>query len=257
MGLFAAALAGIALFAANPHGNLVDEAKLQQVLDTHLKDARVNYTALKKDRAALDEYLKQVASVSKADFDAASKEAQVAYLTNAYNAYTLESIIDAYPIKGGFFGGSNSIKGISGVWDKKKHKTAIGDVTLDFIEHETLRKKYDMPAVHMALVCASKGCPPLRSEPYFADRLKEQLEDQARIYLASPYGLKVDGNRVKVSAIFKWFGGDFEKEYGNWQNFVTRFAPAEKKDAVKAALKGQAFEYIDYDWSLNDRKEAS
>ena len=256
MGLFAAVVAGV-LFAANPHGNLVDETQYEKVLAAHLKDARVNYTALRKDRADLDGYLKQIAAVTKADFDKASKEAQVAYLTNAYNAYTLESIIDNYPIKGGLFGGANSIKGISGVWNKTKHKTAIGDVTLDFIEHETLRKKYDMPALHMALVCASKGCPPLRSEPYYADKLAEQLDDQARIYLASPYGLKVDGERVKVSAIFKWFAGDFEKTYGGWRIFVGKFAPPDQKEKVKAALKADTFEYIDYDWTLNDRKDQS
>lgn len=249
-------LAGVTFLAANPHGNLVDEKKYAEVLDKHLADARVDYAALQKDRAALAEYLAAVAGVSKADFDAAPKAARAAYLINAYNAYTLESILDAYPIKGGFFGGANSIKGIPGVWNKAKHKTALGEVTLDFIEHETLRKKYDLPGVHMALVCASKGCPPLRAEPYWADALEAQLEDQAAAYLRSPYGLVIDGGKVKVSMIFRWFGGDFDKA-GGWKAWVAKRAPPSSRESVQSALEAGSFVWIDYDWSLNDRKGGS
>lgn len=254
VGLMASML-GISLLAANPHGNLVDETKFAEVLTKHVVESRIDYASLKKDRAALDEYLKAVGAVTNADYDKASKEAQVAYLLNAYNAYTIESILDNYPIKGGFFGGANSIKGISGVWDKKKHKTAIGSVTLDEIEHKNVRTKFDMPATHMGLVCASKGCPPLRREPYWADGLAAQLADQGKIYLASKYGLDADGG-VKVSTIFKWFGDDFKKA-GGWKSWVVAHAPDAKKDAVKKALDADTFGYIDYDWSLNDRKGGS
>ena len=253
-GLIVAAL-GLSLLAANPHGNLVDETPYERVLAKHVVDARVDYAALKKDRAALDEYLKAVAAVRRAEYDAAPKEAKIAYLLNAYNAYTLESIVENHPIKGGFFGGANSIKGIPGVWNKKTHATALGKVTLDEIEHANLRKM-GVPGVHMALVCASKGCPPLRAEPYRADRLAAQLDDQAAAYLGSKWGLVVRGDRVKVSAIFKWFGEDFEST-GGWKAFVAANAPEETRAAVKKALESGSFEWLDYDWSLNDRKGGS
>lgn len=262
MGLVGAALAGVMLFAANPGGNLEDTTALADVLTTHVKDSKVDYASLQKDRAKLDAFLQTVAAVPKADFEKATKDQKIAYLTNAYNAYTLKVILDAYPIKkAGGFGSllntapSNSIKQIPGAWDKKKHKTALGDLTLDQIEHENLRKHYDTPLVHMALVCASKGCPPLRGEPYLAEKLNEQLEDQARIYLASPYGLVVEGNTVKVSAIFKWFGKDFDKQYGGPKGFVEKFAPEAKAAAVKKAAG--SYSYIDYDWSLNEQKKSS
>lgn len=251
---------GFALLLAGT--DLVDDTAYREVLAAHVKDSKVDYVALQKDRAKLDAYLKAVSAVSKDDFEKASKEARASYLVNAYNAYTLESILDNYPIKksGGFFNTApaNSIKQIKGVWDTNKHKTAIGDVTLDQIEHEHLRKKYDLPLVHMALVCASKGCPPLRAEPFTADKLVTQMEDQAKIYLASPYGLVVDGkDTIKVSMIFKWFAKDFTKQFGDSLGFVEKYAPADKVDAVKAARKAGNIGYIEYDWSLNDQKSAS
>ena len=248
---------GAWLLAANPQGSLVDDTRYAEVLAKHVSNASVDYTALKKDRAGLDAYLADVAKVTRGDFDAASKDAQVAYLLNAYNAYTLQSIIDHHPIKGGWFGGANSIRGISGVWDSTTHGTALGKVTLDFIEHDTLRKKYEMPAVHMALVCASKGCPPLRAEPYRADALAAQLEDQARVYLASPRGLVVEKGRVKVTRIFAFkkgtpFADDFDV-VGGWKAFVVKHAPESSRATVMAALDADEFEWLPYDWTLNGR----
>lgn len=257
------ALAAVTLLAApsNPHGNLVDESKYADVLTSWVKDARVDYPGLKEGRAKLDDYLKDVAAVSKADFDAAPREAQMAYLINAYNAYTMQTIVDNYPKpvknEGGLFSTGNSIKQIKGAWNKNTHKTAIGDVTLDDIEHKNLRAKYADPRVHMALVCASKGCPPIRSEPYYADKLSDQLDEQAKAYLASEYGLVVSGDSVKVSSIFKWFGDDFKKTFGSPLGFVEKYAPADKVEKVKAADKKGSVGYIDYDWTLNEQKKSS
>lgn len=247
--------AGAALCAGSPPptADLAGDARYAEVLERHVRDARVDYTALKADPAALDAYLDAVASVPRAAFDAATADAQVAYLVNAYNAYTLRSVIEAYPIRGGLFGGADSIKGIPGVWSRRRHRTALGELTLDQIEHEHLRKKYEMPAVHMALVCASKGCPPLRAEPYRAKDLAAQLEEQARIYLGSPHGLSVDGGRVSVSPIFKWFGADFERK-GGWEAWVAARAPEASRARVKGPLASGSFRWIRYDWSLNDAK---
>ena len=252
-GLILAALANTMLAAPPAPADLADDAPYQAVLEEHLVAARVDYAALERDRADLDAYLTSVARVTKEAFESASEEAQVAYLINAYNAYTLASIIDHYPIKGGLFGGRNSIKGISGVWDERKHRTAIGEVTLDFVEHETLRKKYRMPTIHMGLVCASRSCPPLRAEPYRAAELAAQLEDQAKTYLASKHGLVVREETVYVSKIFKWFGEDFVAA-GGWKSWVAARAPEAQRAAVKKALESGNYEWLEYDWTLNDRK---
>ena len=248
--------AGLAILAGGEAtADLADDARYEELLARHLREARVDYAALKEDPAALDAYLARVAAVPRASFDAAPAEAQVAYLVNAYNACTLRSVIEAYPIRGGWLGGANSIRGIPGVWTKRRHRIALGDLTLDQIEHEHLRARYAMPAVHMALVCASKGCPPLRAEPFRAKDLDAQLEDQARLYLASPHGLTAGGGRVAVSPIFKWFGEDFARA-GGWQAWVTARAPESSRARVQDALASGAFRWISYDLSLNDTKGA-
>lgn len=249
--MLSGALACVVLAAGS--SALLDDSNFATVLTKFVVDGKVDYAALKRDRSDLDAYLEKVAGVSRPQFDGASADAQVAYLINAYNAYTLEAIIDNYPIKGGWFGGANSIKGIAGVWNRQKHRTALGKVTLDFIEHETLRKKYSMPGIHMGLVCASIGCPPLRAEPFRADQLQAQLEDQARVYLASPSGVRVNKGTVRVSMIFKWFGSDFEG-VGGWKKWVAARVPADRREVVSEALESDSFEWLKYDWSLNDHK---
>jgi len=53
-------------------------------------------------------------------------------------------------------------------------------LTLNDLEHKILRVQYVEPRIHFALARAARGCPPLRSEAYEADRLDAQLDDRAR-----------------------------------------------------------------------------
>lgn len=251
-----AAFAGVLVLGA-PHGNLVDTTPYAETLAAYVKDAQVDYPGLKAHREKLDAYVKEVAALPREAFQKGSREARMAYLINAYNAWTLESILDNYPKpvknKGGFFSTGNSIKQIKGVWDRKTHRTAIGELTLDQIEKEQLLPKSGEPLVHMSLVCASKGCPPLRSEPYYADKLAEQLEDQARTYLSSERGLVVSGDSIKVSMIFKWYAKDFERKYKSPFEFVQKYSPDEQRPRVALAIQNGRTGYIDYDWTLNEQ----
>ena len=156
----------------------------------------------------------------------------------------------------------NSIRQISGVWDRLQWTVAGQRMTLDHIEHDILRPQFKEPLVHFAINCASVSCPIVAREPYRADRLQTQLETAARRFLASALGLTVTDTTLSVSSIFKWYGGDF----------VARFrdrAPAGGADTDRAILgviigygppaaaalaeSGRArVRFLDYDWSLND-----
>ncbi len=216
------------------------------VLKRYVKNARVDYAALKAHPQDLDRYLNQVAAVTKAEFKKWSEAEQVAFLSNAYNAYTLRLIIDHYPLK--------SIKAIggflSGPWDQPIVHLFGETTTLNAVEHKILRKDYSEPRIHFALVCAAKGCPPLRSEAYLADRLNEQLDDQAKQFLATPNKNRVEaGERVVyLSPIFKWYGGDFEKKSGS---VLAALQPCWTGKAT--ATDGFKIRYTDYDWTLNDQ----
>ena len=169
----------------------------------------------------------------------------MAFLLNAYNAYTLKLITDRYPLKsikdiGGWF---------SGPWDQPVVKLFGETITLNTVEHKILRKDYSEPRIHFALVCAAKGCPPLRGEAYVAARLNGQLDDQAKLFLANPAKNRVDvaNHTVYLSPIFKWYGSDFEKKSGS---VLTALKPYWPGKAV--ATDDFKIRYTDYDWSLNE-----
>ena len=166
-----------------------------QLLRDHVRDGRVDYVALQRDRAALQDVVRAFGAVEPRDFAGWSREQQIAYWVNAYNVFTLQSIVDHYPIDGGWlsflrWAPRSSIKQIDGVWDERQWDVAEGRMTLDQIEHETLRVRYDEPRIHFAINCAAKSCPPLRPEPYVASRLERQLVLAARDFLASDEGLQ-------------------------------------------------------------------
>jgi hypothetical protein len=220
---------------------------LAKTLKAYVKDALVDYTALKANRQDLDRYLGEVAAVAEPDFKQWSEQQRLAFLINAYNAYTLQLIIDHYPVK--------SIKDIGGwvkgPWDQPVVRLFGRALTLNDLEHKILRVEYAEPRIHVALVCAARGCPPLRSEAYVADRLDAQLDDQARQFLATANKNRVDaGERVfYLSPLFKWYGADFEKKSGSVLAALKPYWP--KEAAAALAKDGFKIRYTDYDWALN------
>ena len=57
------------------------------------KQSRVDYDGFKADRAALKRVLDAYSAVTPAQFDAFTREQQMAFLINAYNAFTVELIL--------------------------------------------------------------------------------------------------------------------------------------------------------------------
>ncbi len=254
-------------------------ATFDTVLASYVVDSRVDYAALGADRAPLNRYISQVAAVSAEEFERWPEPEQIAYLINAYNAYTIETILDHYPIKGsGFFKKltapkrfafpSNSIRHIDGVFDRIQHTVAGRQLTLDGIEHETLRVRYNEPRIHFALVCAAVSCPPLRTEAYTGERLDEQLDDQGRAFLNDPRLNRFEPatGLVHLSKIFDWFGEDFrqfaagsgytgDERIAGVLAFVSRYL----NDPVRSFLEGGDYEvrFLDYDWTLNDQAVAA
>jgi hypothetical protein len=241
-----------------------DFTSYAELLTTYVRGARVDYAALKRGRALLDEVTQEFSAPQPAEESAWTPAQRMAFWINAYNAFTLRAIVDHYPIKAGWFSFSNrnSIRQIDGVWTTLTWQAAGRPVTLDHIEHELLRPVFKEPRVHFAVNCASISCPPLAPQPYRASTLDAQLDVAAAAYLASAEGARLEGGTLRVSSIFKWYGDDF----------IARYAPAVPGDrparerailgvivrhgpppAAAAARTGKpSISYIDYNWSLND-----
>ena len=196
------------------------------VLHAHVDDrGTVDYSRLKADMGKLDAFVASLAVGNPAIFEKWPEKDKIAFWSNAYNALTLEAIVDHYPIRAtglkSLLYPENSIRQIPGVWDKLKFGILGRELTLDAIEHSILREKFEEQRIHLALVCAARGCPQLRNEPYDGAKLDEQLDDQARRFFADPAKFRLDRDKATVflSPIFKWYGQDFVKRYGNTANF--------------------------------------
>ena len=216
----------------------------------------VDYIALQANPDRLQAVVAELGAVSLATYEGWSEADKIAFLINAYNAITLQSIVDQNPLK-------PSIRDIPGVWNAQRHPVLGQELTLDNLEHDLLRKQFSEPRVHAALVCAAISCPPLRQEPFTGDRLDQQLNDQAQRWLDSPQGLSLDRdqNRVAISSIFKWFGEDWQTQYAAPDQFTG--SPKERavlnfignyvssSDRAYLAEGNYKLDYLDYDWSLN------
>ena len=227
------------------------------ILQSYVSDrGLVNYQQLQANRQELDRFNQSFAMVSPETYNSWSEEEKLAFLINAYNSFTLQSIIDQNPLK-------KSIRDISGVWKRRKFAIAGMEKTLDNIEHDIIRKEFNEPRIHMALVCAAMSCPILRNEAYTAEELDAQLDDQTRKFITSSQGFKIDRdqNIVYLSSIFKWFGKDWIANY----EIENKFTGSKKEKAVlnfiSQYLNPQDLQYLEqgeykisylkYDWSLN------
>jgi len=258
-----------ALFAASArafdHGHAAWSALLagHVAVSTGGNASAVKYAALQADRAALKRYLDSLSAVAQTEYASWTKPQRLAFLINAYNAFTVELVLTKYPDLA-------SIKELGSLFQspwKKKFFTLLGQArSLDDIEHGMIRAPdaFDEPRIHVALVCASIGCPMLRPEAYVAARLEAQLEDGLRRFLsdASRNRFEAADGRLRVSKLFDWYGRDFEQGHGGFDSLKStfaRYAGQLSSDAAgRARLRAGDYmlEFLDYDWRLNDADRA-
>lgn len=221
--------------------------RLDQLLKKYVSaDGLVNYKALVKDTLELNKYLAEL-SANPPHTQTWSRQDQMAYWINAYNAFTLQLVARYYPVKSiKDIGSSIQIPFINTPWDIKFIRIGKEKIDLNHIEHGILRKQFDDPRIHMALVCASKSCPILANEAFTGSRLEEQLNRQSAAFLADPFRNQVHPSQPRLSMIFKWYAMDFNKNGGSVRAFVNAHSP------VKIQPKA-SWGYLEYDWALNER----
>lgn len=203
----------------------------------------VDYKGFKKDQDELNAYLKTLSD--NAPQDNWSENDKKAFWINAYNAYTVSLILQHYPVK--------SIKDIAGKiykintpWDIQFITIGGKKYDLNNIEHGILRKKFDDPRIHFALVCAAMSCPKLQRDAYTGDKINAQLEDAGKDFLNDPAKNRVGATTAELSNYFSWYKGDFTKK-GSLSDFINKYAQTKMNDKTKINT-------IDYNWSLNEQK---
>lgn len=218
----------------------------------------VNYKGMAQSREALSTYLGGLSSVKKIEFERWSDAKQLAFLINAYNAWTIELVLTKYP-------NLQSIKDLGGFftspWRKKFIPMFGENVSLDYIEQQLIFGKngYSNPRVHFALNCASRGCPTLRKEAYTGAKLERQLENQAQLFLSDFSRNRFNGKELEVSSIFKWYRRHFEggkMGFHSLHDFLVLYADnlsIPKESVFQLKSKKMGIKFLEYDWRLNGR----
>lgn len=207
----------------------------------------INYVAYGDVTPAHHAELKSyIASLEQRGTDGMNDDEIKAYWFNVYNAKTIDVILDNYPLK--------SIRSLGafnrGPWDKKVlNVKGIGEMSLNDVEHGTLRKMYKEPRIHYAVNCASYGCPNLKATVWTASNLEADLTQAAIAYINHPRGVRVENGKVIASSIFDWYKVDFGNDHAAMLDHFRQYARGNLAEQLKGATKISKFEY---NWDLNE-----
>lgn len=212
------------------------DSLLQKNVD---KTGRVDYQSLKNNETLLDNYLAYIQNNEPTkDWSSNKKKA---FWINTYNAYTIKIILNNYPLK--------SIRDIKidgkTAWKIPFVKVGQKRYTLDQIEHEILRKKFNDPRIHVGINCASVSCPRLWNFAFTEDNIASSLDNLMKVFINDTTRNKISKKNVALSEIFNWFSKDFIKN-GTIISYLNTYAAI--KISEKASIK-----YLTYDWSLNKK----
>ena len=223
--------------------------------------SQVDYKAFAQERGALAAYLQSLSAVTPSQYAGWTRQQQYAFLANAYNAFTVEKVLTRYP-------NLKSIRDfgtlIGNPW-KDRFFTLLGKPQhLDGIEHETMRAPgvFDDPRVHVAVNCASVGCPMLGNRALTPDRIDAQLDELFTRFMSDRSRNRYDSQTktAELSRIFDWYGKDFEKGHKGFSSvgdvvakYAEQLADAPEDRAQLRAGKVPV-RFLEYDWSLNDAR---
>lgn len=235
----------------------ISHATFDSLLQKHVtSEGTVNYKGFIQDSVRFNEYLTLLKNnhPNKKNW---SKDEQLAYWINAYNAFTVQLIVDNYPVKS-IKDIKSGIGFVNSVWDIKFIKIEGQEYDLNNIEHSIIRTEFNEPRIHFAVNCASYSCPRLRNEAFTAERLEEQLEDQARLFFNDERKNKIiSKDKIILSSILKWYSTDFTNKglfsrifggKGRTQKLINFVNPYVDIDINKNA----EIEFMDYRWDLNE-----
>ncbi len=211
-------------------------------LKKEVRDGKINYAGIKKDPHELEAFIQKVERLTEDELKGFPSSQAIAFWINVYNAFTVKLILEHYPVK--------SIRDIESPWKRKFIKTAGRTLSLDEIENEILRSKFNEPRIHFALVCAAQSCPELRPFAYRADQLEKQLEESGSLFIRDTTRNKVipdHENRIFLSQVFEWYGQDFRKSGKTLLDYLQKLGKIQFERSPQIG-------YLSYSWELNERK---
>ncbi|MEE9611781.1 MAG: DUF547 domain-containing protein, partial [Desulfatiglandales bacterium] len=250
--------------------SIFSHGDFERVLQGFVDDkGLVDYGALKNNPLDLERYYLLLSTYSPDSHPTLfpSKQANLAYWINAYNAAAIKIVLTYYPI--------SSVRDIkpptilfflpekTGFFVFQRVSFGGKTTNLYYLENGVIRKRFSDPRVHFALNCAALGCPRMPRRVFTSQGLNEQLDREARDFLAEERNLRVDHQEktIYMSSIFKWYKNDFLNWYresfpqqeATLLNYVSLYLPGGKSDEIRGLAASYRVRFIPYDWRLNDR----
>ncbi|MBT7409468.1 MAG: DUF547 domain-containing protein [Methylococcales bacterium] len=239
------------------HHHRLWEQVLQQSTETVFNSTGINYAKLHKNHEILIKYTRLLQAVTSQQFERWTRNQQLSYLINAYNAFSILLVAKHYINDDGE--AIDSVKEIGGIlkstWEIKIFNLLGKYKTLDDLEHIAIRQNFNEPRIHFVLNCVSVGCPKLKTAPYIATLLDRQLEEATRDFILDPYKNRIDVKEetLYISQIFDWYEVDFTTGTESVINFVLQRITGDPLLRQKI-LEDYELDFIAYDWMLNSVK---
>lgn len=248
MNFIAGIFLSVALGCASPNPvNEASEPISHEIFDDLLKkhvDAEgwVNYEGFKSERDKLNQYLELLKD--NAPNDNWTDDEKLAYWINAYNAFTIDLILQYYPVSSiRDIGSKIQVPFVNSPWDIKFIEIGGEKLDLNNIEHGIIRERFNEPRIHFAVNCASYSCPVLRNEAYVASKLDSQLEEQTISFVNDTKRNKISAKKAELSKLFSWYKGDFTKDQ-SLVEFINKYSNTKISKSTKIT-------HLEYGWTLN------
>lgn len=216
-------------------------------------EGNIDYERWKKNPNDTSELKSVLANMSKVDLSQLSEQDKKAFLINAYNTMTLDLVLSHYAETEGTaespLPNHKSIRNIGNlgdqVWDQDTWEIAGQSYSLNQVEHQLLRPLGDA-RIHIAINCASRGCPPLQPEAYQGETIDEKLNLITSQFVNSERDTVINESTqtITTSQIINWFTDDFVQSFGSVLAFFSEYKGED--------LSQYTVEYSEYDWSLNE-----
>ncbi|MDO6801520.1 DUF547 domain-containing protein [Wenyingzhuangia sp. 1_MG-2023] len=208
------------------------------LLQKHVTDkGLVDYDAFAKDKTQLDSYLKYLEKKSPDASWSANKTK--AFWINAYNAYTIKLILENFPL--------TSITDIKrndlNAWEIPFAKVGGKTISLNHIEHDILRKKFNDPRIHAGVNCASISCPALPNIAFTENNIEKLLTQKMKTFVNDTSRNQITTTEIKLSQIFNWFQDDFTQQ-SDLITFINQYSQTKVNPSA-------TINYIEYNWNLN------
>jgi len=237
-----------------------------RILQSHVRDGRVDYEGLKTSSKLLKKYIGSLGSVSEAELNRFTRDQKLAYWLNFYNAALLDAVSANLPAPPAD-GSPRSPRQIEGLWTVFKWKTPLGLRTLNSMEFDVLRK-FRRTLWMLALNRGTVGGGFVSERAYTGTEVARQLETTVKKWLAAPgnFVVDVDGRELRVSEYLNGYFGDFKIEYMDRGGFLGRsdlenvfgnlYLRHGADDAAKAMIRQGEFTLVvtQHDQTLNSLK---